>query len=447
MFGSAVADMDDPLTRSVYSLMGNTALTAGLGLAFWLLAARLFSSDEVGRDSALIVSMIALSQLGQLNLGGAIVRFLPRAGKRTATAVLGAYGLSTGVCLLLATAFVLAMPRLSESFDFLSDDWALAVSYVVAVALWSIFALQDAVLTALRRAPWVPVENGAFGLLKIAGLVLLGAVGAAHGVFIAWAVPMLLLLGPVNYLIFKRAIPVHVEKHPEPTSVVVEFTRRSLVRFLGQDYFASLLGLGTVMVLPLLVVALVGTQENAYFYIAYTIITSFELLFINIVTSLMVEGAFDEQRIVELSRRVARRLAAVAVPGSVVLIVAAPLLLSPFGPEYSREAAPVLRILACATIFRAIAALFIGIQRLHGRGLPIVMVSGLRVAVLLPLTVLLAGPLGIDGVAIAWLAASVPVALFITPWLVRFLRGSEHLGVPNAASTTGPYAGHAEGSL
>jgi O-antigen/teichoic acid export membrane protein len=448
MVGVAVADLNDPLSRSAYSLMGNTVLTAGLGLGFWLLAARLFSSDEVGRDSALIVSMMALSTFGQLNLNIAIARFLPRAGRRTSAAVLGAYGLGVGVSLVLATAFVLIMPRLSESFEFLASDRALEVTYVLAVALWSIFALQDAVLTALRRAPWVPVENGAFGLLKIVGLLLLSAAGAAHGVFIAWVVPMLLLLAPVNYLIFRRAIPVHVERHPQPSSVVVEFTRRQLARFLGQDYFASVIGLGTVMVLPLLVVALVGTQENAYFYIAYTIITTFELLFVNIVTSLTVEGAFDEQRIVELSRRVARRLAALAVPGSLVLIVAAPLLLSPFGSEYERESAPVLRVLACATVFRATVGFYNGIQRLHGRGLPIVVVNGLRTVILLPLTVVLAGPLGIEGVAIAWLAASAPVALGVTPWLVRYLRGSNPFEVPSArAGVSGRVAGRAEGSL
>jgi O-antigen/teichoic acid export membrane protein len=407
--------------------MGNTVLTAGLGLGFWLLAARLFSSDEVGRDSALIVSMMALSQIGQLNLGSAIVRFLPRAGQRTRAAVLGAYGLSVGLCLVLAAAFILIVPRLSARFEFLANDRSLAVTFVMAVVLWSIFALQDAVLTALRRAPWIPVENGIFGVMKIAGLLLLAAVGAAHGVFTAWVVPMIVLLVPVNYLILKRAVPSHVERHPRPSSIIIEFTRRQLVRFLGQDYFASIIGLGTMMVLPLLVVALVGAEANAYFYIPYTIVTTFELLFTNMVTSLLVEGAFDERRMVTLSRRIARRLAAVAIPGSLLLIAAAPLLLSPFGPEYAREGAPVLRVLACAMIFRAIIALYTGLQRLHGRGIAILVNSAVRTVLLLGLTVALAGDLGITGVAVAWLGASVPVALGVTPWLVRFLRGSDQL--------------------
>lgn len=75
---------------------------------------------------------------------------------------------------------------------------------MVAVVLWGIFALQDAALTAMRQAPWVLLENGLFGVLKLAGLALLFAIGSTHGAFIAWVVPMCLLLYTVNWLLFRR---------------------------------------------------------------------------------------------------------------------------------------------------------------------------------------------------------------------------------------------------
>ena len=47
----------DPMYRTAYSLMANTVLTSLLGLVFWLVAARLYSSNAVGRDSALVSAM------------------------------------------------------------------------------------------------------------------------------------------------------------------------------------------------------------------------------------------------------------------------------------------------------------------------------------------------------------------------------------------------------
>ena len=44
---------------------------------------------------------------------------------------------------------------------------------------WCVFSLQDAVLTGMRQAVWLPLENGVYGLAKIGLLVALAPVAAA----------------------------------------------------------------------------------------------------------------------------------------------------------------------------------------------------------------------------------------------------------------------------
>jgi hypothetical protein len=46
------SEVANPLLRSVYSLMLNAALTTGLGLGFWLVAARLYEPSEPGGVTA-----------------------------------------------------------------------------------------------------------------------------------------------------------------------------------------------------------------------------------------------------------------------------------------------------------------------------------------------------------------------------------------------------------
>ena len=74
------SDTSHHLLRGAYSLVANTAVTSALGMGFWVAAARLFSSVEVGRDTVLISVMIELSTVCQLNMGNGILRFLPDLG-------------------------------------------------------------------------------------------------------------------------------------------------------------------------------------------------------------------------------------------------------------------------------------------------------------------------------------------------------------------------------
>jgi O-antigen/teichoic acid export membrane protein len=316
----------------------------------------------------------------------------------------------------------LVAPLTSEQFDFFRKDLAMAALYVLAQILWTWFTIQDAALTAMRRAPWVPVENSVFGVLKLAALPLLVSLGAAHGVFLASVLPVILLLVPVNVFLFRTAIPEHLRRLRPSGSVLRQLGRRRLVRFMAQDYGATVLGQASATALPLLVIALLGSSANAYFYIPYTIVIAFTMLFYGACTALVVEGALAEDRIRALSARIARLFAWTMVPGTVVMVAAAPLILLPFGGDYAREGAPVLRILACGGLFRSATLLYLAIARLQGRGFRILVVDGAQAALLLAGAAALAEPLGLEGIALAWLAAMGIVTLAVLPSLVRFLR-------------------------
>ena len=74
-------ELSVPLYRNAYALMANTAGNSILGLLYWVLAARTFPDAAVGRGNALISLMMLVSTFTQLNWSGALIRFLPRAGR------------------------------------------------------------------------------------------------------------------------------------------------------------------------------------------------------------------------------------------------------------------------------------------------------------------------------------------------------------------------------
>jgi O-antigen/teichoic acid export membrane protein len=413
-------DAADPLLRSAYSLMLNVVLTSTLGFGFWIVAARMFPAQIVGRDSALIASMITISVICQLNLASGILRFLPISRVSASRVVLGSYAVTALVSAAGGAAFVLVAPALANGYRFLGRDAALSALYVAAVTVWGVFALQDSVLTALRRAPWVPVENATFGVMKIAALPVLLAVGSLHAVFTAWIIPMVILVIPVNFLIFTRVMPNRARPASEQ-SPIERFGRVGLAGFMAQDYLATVLIQATGTLLPVIVVALLGSSDGAYFYIPFTIVSAFDLLFVNVAASLVVEGSMSNTRLAMLARRTVQRFRYVLLAGTVVLFAGAHLILMPFGSAYANAGAQTLRLLVCASMFRATIALYGAICRVEGNASRVLAVQAAAFALTIGLTILLGRRGGLQGIALAWLIANALVACAVAPRLLGIL--------------------------
>jgi len=164
------------------------------------------------------------------------------------------------------------------------------------------------------------------------------------------------------------------------------------------------------------------------------IVVAFTMVFYGACTSLVVEGALAEDLIGALAARVARLYLAIVVPGTVVLVAAAPVILLPFGPDYASEGAPVLRILAIGGLFRAATLLYVAIARLQGKGGRILAVHATEAVLMLAGAIALAGPLGLEGVALAWLGAMAVAQLSVVRSLARFLRSQEAGIAPRQAA-------------
>jgi hypothetical protein len=67
--------LGDPLYRQSYLMLGSTAVSAGTGLLFWLLAARVTDAGTVGLGAALIAAVSFLSYLTSMALPYGILRF------------------------------------------------------------------------------------------------------------------------------------------------------------------------------------------------------------------------------------------------------------------------------------------------------------------------------------------------------------------------------------
>jgi O-antigen/teichoic acid export membrane protein len=407
------------LAVTASALIANTAITSALGMVFWIMASRVYSPADLGGNAALISVMMLLSVVSQLDLAMGISRLLPQVRERRWRQVLAAYSVTAIAALLVGGGFVIVAPRLLASFAFLGHDPLLGVALVVSVVLWNVFALQDAVLTSARWATAVPVENGIFGLIKIALMLLLAHSFAGHGVFIAWLLAMAVMLVPVNALIFLKVLVSPAPPGEKQRTTLSIDDRGGVTRFLAMDYVAALLNQGYTALLPLLVVTVLGRDANAYFYIAFVIAGAVRAVAQSMSTSLVVEGAHNESELGTLARLSVMRYVKFVVPATAALTVGSHLLLIPFGSSYVRHGAALLELLLVATVPQAVITLYIGIERVRTR---VSRVLAIETTIVILVTIggaLSMRSYGLVGLGVIWLAAHVLVATLVVSKLWR----------------------------
>jgi len=413
------SELSVPLYRNAYALMLNTVVNSVLGLAYWVLAARTYPDAEVGRGNALVSLMMFLSVVAQLNFSQALIRFLPRGGAGSRRLVLAAYWVSAPLSALVAGAAVAYCHFVLGPNDPLHVSLPFGAWFVVSTVCWSVFNLQDAALTGLRSAMWVPLENGLYGLAKLVLLVVIAGTTIGYGVFTSWSLPVLVMLIPVNLLIFFRILPRHARETAATQQIP---TRRVLTRFMAGDYTGQIFTQASTLLLPVLVVQLLGPEQGAYILPAQTIFTALNLLSLGITSSLVVEAARDETQATVYATAVLRRIAVTVIPAALLVAVAAPWLLELFGPQYRAAATLLLQLLMLSSVPRVVILLYGTLCRLQNRTGRLAVLQLVQAVILIGGTAALVGPLGLVAVGWSALAAQIVPGLALVPALTRWMR-------------------------
>lgn len=396
------------LYRNASALILSNVSNGVLGLAYWVIAARLYSADDLGRGAAGVSALLFVSLLGWAGLQGALIRFIPAQGRSVFGLVRANYLAASSIGVLAGVVFLLIAHEFIADLDFLSASWG--VAFIAAIVAWCVFSLQDGVLIGLRRAEWVPAENAIFSVLKMGLLVVFAAFGAGPwGIVGSWALGAAVLVAPVNLLLFLRLLPQHVERSRQ-TETKVDV--RSVARFSAGNHVSQLLAGLPDAVMPVIVLQLAGSQASAFFYAPRTIILALRQVAISIANALTAEGAAAEVGLERLTRRAAIFAGAVFVPIVVLLLVAAGPILSMFGSEYAENGDSLLRYMALGVFPLAFTMLYMAVARVRQQVARLVALGAVWSTASLGVSFALIPGLGITGAGIAWLAAQVLVAVF-----------------------------------
>jgi O-antigen/teichoic acid export membrane protein len=241
------------------------------------------------------------------------------------------------------------------------------------------------------------------------------------GIFASWTIPTLLAIIPITWLIFKVAVPAHVERTRE---IQEPLDRRKIGKFIAGDYAAGLFAQASTTFMPIVVVAVLGPTANAYFYMAQVIGTALDRVSLSLSSSLTVEAAGDDKRVAEYARSVLRNGLLMVSAMSAVTVVVAPWVLSIFGQDYADEATTLLRLLALAAIPRVFSMVYGSLARLWHKTHHIAYITCTQAVILVGGSIILMPHMGVTGVGVAALASQALIVAVIGPKVVKVIRAA-----------------------
>lgn len=407
---------EQSLFRNSVYIMGTTAVTSLFGFGFWIVAARWIPTAEVGRAAALVSAMMFVSILTNLGLGQVFVSRLAsrEAGESwslTVTTGLAVAAIMSLVGGALAAALLPAViPALDEGLD---AGTFLLIPVGVAGAACSL--VIDHACIAERHAKLAFVRNAVasvFRLLAI-GLAAFGPLDATW-VLAIWASSFLL----IDVFAVTRTLPA-LGHGFRPA---LRGWRGELAEMKGLIVGHQSINLGaqaSTYLLPLIVAARLGAEENAYFYTTFMISSALFFIAPAISSALFAEGVHAPSRLRGEIRKAARYIGILASPPAIVLLLAGPLILELFGPNYSDEGSALLRILVVAALFDAVYQLALGVLRATHRLSDAATVTWVMLVVGIAFTWVLLPPLGLEGAGIGWAIGKIVAMAMAVPLAVR----------------------------
>lgn len=392
--------------RANIYLITNTAVTGGLGVLFWLVAARLAPEAQVGPAVAASSLLLALAFSAQLNLPTALSRFLPSADDSRRSMALFCYQVSFGVGAVCGVVLI-GLTVVLGGHLFNGGGLPLILVLAIFLPLWTIFAMEDSILIAARRSALVPIENALAALAKFAVLPLAVGMADGSGILLAWVLPIVIAIPIVNYVLFTRVLGRPA--HPAPMA-----DRRGFVTYALRDFPGTTLSVLAPRLIPVLIVAITTKQAGAVIGLPWSILTVAALTMPTLSQALLVELSHRETDTSALLRRANRLIFTVVFPITVVCALLARPVLAIAGHGYASQGAPVLAWGTLAMVPAAVVETRLALLRFQGRVSLSSWIQAVRAFLLLGGVVVLLALRHSSGIGVVLLIVNAATALLGT---------------------------------
>jgi len=402
-------------SNAIY-LMISSVTSSLLGFIFWIVAARLYSTEQVGLASAIIAAAGLMAMFATLGMDMGLLRFLSRA-ENPVVMINTVFTIGIITSTIVTFVFVAGLGFWSPALVFIRQNSLYLIAFIIVCIVNQINGLLSHALIANRRTGFVATGSLISNLLDLFLVILLAGFLQSSGIFTAWGISLV-----VSFLIGIFWFLPKVQPGYRPFFSVNRQVVNDMIGFSLANYLATFFWSAPGTILPLMVVNLLGAESNAYFYIAWSIGSTLPLIAGAVTTSLFAEGSKDEKTLEPNIWRSLKMSFIIILPPSILVIVLAPLLLHFFGKSYAGNGTSLLRIITLSSIPTVINITYISIKRVEKNLKALVIFTCIQGIASLLFAYLLMPPMGLNGIGIAWLSIQSALAVFVVIHLSRALQ-------------------------
>jgi O-antigen/teichoic acid export membrane protein len=323
--------------NSLYIMIAQGIMTV-FGYGFWIITARLYTSEMVGLAGSLIAVATLITNISLLGFNNALIRFLPKA-KNKSDLINTCLWVVVLASLLSAVLYLIGMKFFSPKLLFVTHEPLLLVMFLASMVLVAINTFTDSVFLAYRSTKYNIVIYGVYSILRVAAPLLLVSLGVM-GIFAAH------MLGIVAAVILSLYFMMTKLGWKPRLSISLPELKHMTVYSLA-NYAAGFLWSAPLLVAPIMVINHLGASQAAYFNMAMMIVNMLLIIPTAVTQSLFAEGSHAEEhklmQLVKKSLLVGGGLTAIGIVGILALGKFA---IGIFGHEYATGGAPLLYVMA-----------------------------------------------------------------------------------------------------
>jgi O-antigen/teichoic acid export membrane protein len=391
----------DSLYRNSIYLMLNVGIMAVLGFFFWIINARIYTTEQVGLGTTLISVMTLISSFSILGLDNGLIRYL-HSSNRKSEEINTSFTIVTLMSIVISVIYLIFLKTFSPKLFFVRENIFFSLLFILFIVFSSLNVISENVFIAYRSSKYVLIKNIVFSIAKLILPFILIAFGA-YGIFmsvgislvIAFGFGLLFLILKYNYS-FKPTINIDILK--------------KITKFSLGNYIAGFLGGFPALILPILITNKIGASYTAYFYMDMMVVGLIYIIPVATSQALFAEGSYNELELKNHLKKAIKIISIIIIPAILIAVFLGKYILLAFGKDYSIEGLILLRLLALSGIFISINSVIGTILRVKHRIRVLIYINFINTIIILGLSYLFLSK-GLLGIGFAWIIGQGLVSL------------------------------------
>jgi O-antigen/teichoic acid export membrane protein len=403
------------LLRNAGSLAATTGMTSLFGFVFTIVAARMFTPDEVGWGNATINAMQLFGTIGMFGLGTMLIGELPkRQGDRgglfaasLATSGIGSVILGLVFAVVVGMYFTKSLPGVGGSLGEL-------LLFVVGTGLTGATMVFDEGTIGMLRGGVQLWRNMALSAIKLVALPVTAVLLHTKfgvGLSLSYVIGVVGSLIPASIMLVRGGSRLY--HRPDWQAM-----RRLLPVAINHNWLN--LAMATPgRIIPIVVTVVVGGKAGGVFYVVWMIASLLFMVPMHLGTVLFALASASPQLVAEKLRFVLRVSLMIGLPVMAALAIGAHFMLSIYKPVYAQLGTVPLWLLIIGYIPQMPRAQFIAVSRATNR---VGQAAGLICffAACEIVSIYLGGRFGgLDGLSFAYLGVLTFEGLITAPTVLR----------------------------